>query len=135
MAETSPTGKHVCFLWYLPSSANPLKLSQEADDLHPESPTRAQAKEFDDEQQESGVIATDGTSLPNAHPPPRTSSNTGVQVGEETPPPKPPRRMNPQHEAERTLIEAFPGMDMKVIRAVLVASGGQVEPAFNALLS
>lgn len=80
----------MCFPWYLSSSANMLKVSQEADDLHPESPTRAQAKEFDDEEQESGVITTDGTSLPTAHPPPRTSSHTGVQFGEETPPQKPP---------------------------------------------
>jgi hypothetical protein len=38
-------------------------------------------------------------------------------------------------QAENTLIEAFPGVDAKVVKAVLVASGGKVEPAFNALLS
>jgi hypothetical protein len=36
--------------------------------------------------------------------------------------------------AETTLIEAFPSIDVKVVKAVLVASGGKVEPAFNALL-
>lgn len=32
------------------------------------------------------------------------------------------------------LKEAFPTVDSSVIKAVLRASGGQVEPAFNALL-
>lgn len=32
------------------------------------------------------------------------------------------------------MIEAFPDIDTKVVKAVLAASGGQVEPAFNALL-
>lgn len=43
--------------------------------------------------------------------------------------------MSPQQQAENTLIEAFPDIDTKVVKAVLRASGGQVEPAFNALLS
>jgi len=43
--------------------------------------------------------------------------------------------MSPQQQAHNTLIEAFPDIDSNVIKAVLVASGGKVEPAFNALLS
>lgn len=43
--------------------------------------------------------------------------------------------MSPQQQAENTLVEAFPSIDAKVVKAVLVASGGKVEPAFNALLS
>jgi hypothetical protein len=43
--------------------------------------------------------------------------------------------MSAHQQAENTLIEAFPGIDAKVVKAVLVASGGKVEPAFNALLS
>lgn len=42
--------------------------------------------------------------------------------------------MSPQAQAEATLTEAFPSVDAKVVKAVLVASGGHVEPAFNALL-
>lgn len=53
----------------------------------------------------------------------------------EIPPPKPPRPVDPQVQAQNTLIEAFPDVDSNVIKAVLVASGGKVEPAFNALLS
>ena len=52
----------------------------------------------------------------------------------EAPPPKPPRPANPQQQAEATLKEAFPTIDMTVVKAVLRASGGNVEPAFNALL-
>lgn len=58
-----------------------------------------------------------------------------VSFQDEAPPPKPPRPISPQAQAEHTLIEAFPAIDTKVVKAVLVASGGKVEPAFNALLS
>jgi hypothetical protein len=73
--------------------------------------------------------------------PPPKSPKPGVRFSEsaeeipEVPPPKPPRPADVQQQAENTLIEAFPGIDAKVVKAVLVASGGKVEPAFNALLS
>ena len=53
---------------------------------------------------------------------------------DEAPPAKPPRPVNAREQAENTLKEAFPSIDLAVIKAVLAASGGQVEPAFNALL-
>lgn len=37
-------------------------------------------------------------------------------------------------DAERTLREAFPNVDPHVVNAVLIASGGKLEPAFNGLL-
>lgn len=43
--------------------------------------------------------------------------------------------MSPQQQAQATLQEAFPTIDPAVVRAVLVASSGQIEPAFTALLS
>jgi hypothetical protein len=43
--------------------------------------------------------------------------------------------LNSKAQAEITLVEAFPSIDSKVVKAVLVASGYKVEPAFNALLS
>lgn len=52
-----------------------------------------------------------------------------------TPPPKPPRPLSPFSQAQSHLKDAFPDTDENVIRAVLVASGGEVEPAFTALLS
>jgi hypothetical protein len=42
--------------------------------------------------------------------------------------------MSPREQAEQTLKEAFPSIDAGVIRAVLTASRGDIEPAFNALL-
>lgn len=42
--------------------------------------------------------------------------------------------MNPEQQAESTLKEAFPTVDAAVVKAILRASGGRIEPAFNALL-
>lgn len=85
-----------------------------------ESPTTAQQFDFDDEPQ-------DGSNAAATKPNPATAQN-------ESAPAQPPRPSSPQQQAEITLIEAFPSIDAKVVKAVLTASGGQVEPAFNALL-
>lgn len=53
---------------------------------------------------------------------------------EEEAPAKPPRPLTPQQQSIQTLKEAFPEIDAAVIGAVLQASGGNIEPAFNALL-
>lgn len=53
---------------------------------------------------------------------------------QEAPPPKPPRPMTEAQKNEMMLKEAFPSVDLGVIKAVLRASGGKVEPAFHALL-
>lgn len=53
----------------------------------------------------------------------------------EAPPPKPPRPESPFTRAQNQLQEAFPSIDQNVIRAMLVASGGRLNPAFNGLLS
>ncbi|KAF1992879.1 hypothetical protein P154DRAFT_583358 [Amniculicola lignicola CBS 123094] len=98
-----------------------------------ESPTTARELDFDDDGE-----ATTAPTETIAPPPPSKSPKPAVRFSEDTtdiPPPKPPRPMNPQQQAETTLIEAFPDIDAKVVKAVLVASGGKVEPAFNALLS
>lgn len=51
------------------------------------------------------------------------------------PPPKPKRPLSPFAQACSTLKEAFPDADDNVVRAVLVAASGKVEPAFNGLLA
>jgi CUE domain len=79
----------------------------------------------DDDVQETGALGGDAPNLTSA---------PGVRAGEEAPPPKPPRPLSPQKQAENTLKEAFPSIDASIIKAVLIASGGNVEPAFNALL-
>ncbi|KAL1306734.1 hypothetical protein AAFC00_005399 [Neodothiora populina] len=94
-----------------------------------ESPTTARELDFDDEVQES-ASATPSKPNTGASPKPRVA----FVEDEEAAPAKPPRPMSPRAQAEHTLIEAFPNIDVKVIKAILTASGGKVEPAFNALL-
>ncbi|KAI8942842.1 hypothetical protein NX059_000882 [Plenodomus lindquistii] len=100
-----------------------------------ESPTTARELDFDDDDDAPPTSTHD----PVASPPPESKSpKPAVRFNEEAteiPPPKPPRPVDPQVQAQNTLIEAFPDIDNNVIKAVLVASGGKVEPAFNALLS
>jgi len=88
-----------------------------------ESPTTARPLEMDDDDvQESGGLGIDA---------PTATKHATV---EDEAPPKPPRPLSPQQQAENTLQEAFPSIDAAVVKAVLRASGGRVEPAFNALL-
>lgn len=91
----------------------------------PESPTTARPFEMendDEDVQESGLLSSDA---------PTTAKHATV---EDEAPPKPPRPLSSQEQAENTLKEAFPSIDAAVVKAVLRASGGRVEPAFNALL-
>lgn len=86
-----------------------------------ESPTTVRPLELDDDDiQETSPLTAE--------------ANVKPTTTEEVPPPKPPRPLSPQQQAENTLKEAFPSIDAAVVKAVLIASGGQVEPAFNALL-
>ncbi|RPA89372.1 hypothetical protein L873DRAFT_1822929 [Choiromyces venosus 120613-1] len=71
----------------------------------------------------------------SANPVPEVNTSSVAESSAENPPPKPPRPMSPQQQAQATLQEAFPSIDAAVVKAVLVASGGQIEPAFTALLS
>ncbi|KAI4133399.1 MAG: hypothetical protein LQ347_002202, partial [Umbilicaria vellea] len=92
---------------------------------HPEPPATALELDLDDDTQGLPAAHTPAT-VPSAAPP--------TILAEDIPPPKPPRPLSPQQQAENTLKEAFPSIDAVVVRAVLTASGGQIEPAFNALL-
>lgn len=86
----------------------------------------------------------DGTTKPTATAgAPRAASPTGASAptnpsttvsSGETPPPKPPRPATEQQKNEAILKEAFPDIEASVIKAVLIASRGQIDPAFNALL-
>lgn len=53
---------------------------------------------------------------------------------EPVPPPKPTRPLSPREKAKKTLKEAFPNVEEKYIIAVLIASEGDLDPAFNSLL-
>ncbi|KAI0013293.1 hypothetical protein F4779DRAFT_445242 [Xylariaceae sp. FL0662B] len=97
----------------------------------PESPTTVHPFEMDDDDvQETGVLGDE-----SAHPASTTATaaNPAPDAGE-TPPAKPPRPLTEQQKNELILKEAFPDIDAAVIKAVLAASRGQIDPAFNALL-
>lgn len=94
-----------------------------------ESPRTAKELDFDDDVHEALPIP-----VPDRQPTPKGTKRVSFQDDEEQAPQKPPRPLSPQAHAEATLIEAFPSIDTKVVKAVLAASGGKVEPAFNALL-
>ena len=113
-----------------------------ADPVSPikEKATTRDEMSFDDDneqEQETGRVSPLGHETLSTKP---SRSSTPKRVSfqdaaaEEAPPAKPPRPLSPQVQAENTLIEAFPSIDAKVVKAVLTASGGKVEPAFNALL-
>jgi hypothetical protein len=91
-----------------------------------ESPTTVRPLDMDDDDvQETGAISGDAPTSTSVH---------GTGAAEEAAPPKPPRPISEQQQNEITLREAFPTIDVAVVKAVLIASGGRVEPAFNALL-
>ncbi|ODV78542.1 uncharacterized protein CANTADRAFT_42018, partial [Suhomyces tanzawaensis NRRL Y-17324] len=53
---------------------------------------------------------------------------------EAKPPAQPPRPVDPLTQVTNDLKDAFPNIEDKLITAVLIASQGSVDPAFNALL-
>ncbi|KAI0974802.1 hypothetical protein F4678DRAFT_470149 [Xylaria arbuscula] len=95
----------------------------------PESPTTVRPFDMDDDDvPETGVLNNSATTAP-----PATTTSTSAP-SDETPPARPPRPVSTQQKNEQILKEAFPSIDAAVIKAVLAASGGQIDPAFNALL-
>ncbi|KAI1297383.1 hypothetical protein F5Y03DRAFT_283133 [Xylaria venustula] len=96
----------------------------------PESPTTVRPFDMDDDDvPETGVLSNSTTTAPPA----ATTTSTSAP-SDETPPARPPRPVSTQQKNEQILKEAFPTIDAAVIKAVLAASGGQIDPAFNALL-
>ncbi|KFY59751.1 hypothetical protein V496_05547 [Pseudogymnoascus sp. VKM F-4515 (FW-2607)] len=93
-----------------------------------ESPTTARPLEMDDDDVQDTPVASGEQ--------PTAAAGQTAATGTETEqaPAKPPRPLSAQQQAENTLKEAFPGVEAAVVKAVLIASGGKIEPAFNALL-
>ncbi|KAF4966656.1 hypothetical protein FSARC_5705 [Fusarium sarcochroum] len=110
----------------------------------PESPTTARPLDLDDDDvQESGILGGDDSNTTTAAatntsqtqaPAPAPAQAQSQTPTNETAPPKPPRPVSEAQKNETILKEAFPSVDLGVIRAVLRASNGRVEPAFHALL-
>ncbi|KAI1130324.1 hypothetical protein F5Y10DRAFT_235864 [Nemania abortiva] len=93
----------------------------------PESPTTVRPFEMDDDDvPETGVLNSSAATAP--------STSTTAAPAEDMPPTQPPRPLTTQQKNEQILKEAFPSIEATVIKAVLTASGGQIDPAFNALL-
>ncbi|KAM5436510.1 ubiquitin-binding protein cue5 [Microsporum ferrugineum] len=90
--------------------------------INPESPTTARPLDFDDEPQETGLTSINSRSSSQLN---LASQAAGMQSQ------RPP---NPHQRIIDDLKEAFPNIDGPVIKAVVVASDGNVEKAFNALL-
>ncbi|KAH7320902.1 hypothetical protein B0I35DRAFT_407929 [Stachybotrys elegans] len=108
--------------------SGPAETNKNSTESAPESPTTARPLDLDDDDvQENSMLADDG---PAANTP---TAAQGVAATEAAPP-KPPRPLTETQKNELILKEAFPGVEELVIKAVLSASGGRVEPAFNALL-
>ena len=99
----------------------------------PESPTTAVPLDFDDDDvQSTGVLGDDGPRSPA--PTTTNAPKAAPSATAEAAPAKPPRPLTEAQKNEAILKEAFPTVEQGVIRAILRASGGNVEPAFNALL-
>ncbi|CDK25107.1 unnamed protein product [Kuraishia capsulata CBS 1993] len=62
------------------------------------------------------------------------TETTSAPSTEAAPPPRPPRPLSPKALAKKTLKDAFPDVDDKYITMVLIASRGEMDPAFSALL-
>jgi hypothetical protein len=80
----------------------------------------------------TGAAAAAGTTDASATE--ASSESAPAPVADEPAPPKPPRPLTEQQKNEQTLKEAFPAVDLAVIKAVLTASRGNIEAAFHALL-
>ncbi|KAF5973435.1 hypothetical protein FBULB1_8321 [Fusarium bulbicola] len=101
----------------------------------PESPTTARPLDLDDDDvQESGVLDSNTTPAAATNTTTTRAQAQAPSPTNETAPPKPPRPVSEAQKNETILKEAFPTVELSVIKAVLRASGGRVEPAFHALL-
>ncbi|OLN95394.1 CUE domain-containing protein 5 [Colletotrichum chlorophyti] len=103
----------------------------------PESPTTVRPLDLsdDDDVQESGILGGDDSNQNTNKPAtPNTMASSTTTGAEPAAPPKPPRPSTETQQNEAILKEAFPSIDISVIKAVLRASGGRIDPAFNALL-
>lgn len=122
----------------------PADASKNSTNSGPESPTTVKPFEMDDDdvQDTPALDSAGGDGKPSAGTATSTSTSTTTpvvplpaSVADEHPSPtKPSRPLTEQQKNEQILKEAFPSIEAGVIKAVLTASGGRIDPAFNALL-
>ncbi|POS87932.1 hypothetical protein EPUL_000191 [Erysiphe pulchra] len=92
-----------------------------------ESPTTVKPFDMDDDEVPESAVGVN--EAPNLSGTVKLDNEPPSQ-----PPPRAPQLTTPGLNGEEILIEAFPSIDLAVVKAVLRASGGLIEPAFNALL-
>ncbi|KAK3683509.1 hypothetical protein B0T22DRAFT_384542 [Podospora appendiculata] len=88
----------------------------------------------DEDVQETNPLMTEDSAAARAAATTTAPTSTNAPTSEEAPPPKPPRPTSEAQHNEQMLKEAFPSVDPVVVKAVLSASGSNIERAFNALL-
>ncbi|KAG6060714.1 hypothetical protein E4U17_003585 [Claviceps sp. LM77 group G4] len=126
--------------------SNAEELDKHTTDMGAESPTTARPLEMDDDDiNDASITASDGTGAKTSQAsstvqsaPANTTISAGTTANTNTPganaPHKPARPLSEAQKNVMILKEAFPTVEDAIIKAVLRASGGQIEPAFNALL-
>ncbi|CCE32792.1 uncharacterized protein CPUR_06657 [Claviceps purpurea 20.1] len=126
--------------------SNAEELEKHTTDMGAESPTTARPLEMDDDDiNDASITASDGAAAKTSQAPSivqsaptNTTTSAGTTANTNTPganaPHKPARPLSEAQKNVMILKEAFPTVEDAIIKAVLRASGGQIEPAFNALL-
>ncbi|ODV95852.1 hypothetical protein PACTADRAFT_2159 [Pachysolen tannophilus NRRL Y-2460] len=124
--------------------SKPIELAEEKTEKEKETETEkveedsksAEVEESKEKGQESNSEADVKPPLDESKPETLSTSTTSGKEGDTDlkPPPKPKRPLSPLEQAEQNLKDAFPTIEEKYIKAVLIASTGQLDPAFNALL-
>lgn len=106
--------------------------SKELDDVASE---EAETKESETKESETKEHETKEPET-NAIQPKEPESETQKLKMEENDdaPPRPERPLSPLSRVKKDLQDAFPNIEEKYVQAVLVASQGQADPAFSALL-
>lgn len=121
------------------ASSDPVSLEDTADKTVPKTsaPETHTSKSATKETSEEKTVETETKSETKSSQGSKSEpvANADVEVNtEEDAPPKPQRPLSPLAQIKKDLKDAFPQIDDKYIHACLIASGGNADPAFSALL-
>jgi len=90
----------------------------------------------EDSRQVAAPVATStqSTTIQSTTTQPAVTEPTHLGASVDVPPQKPPRPLTEMQKKVNSLKEMFPSVDLPVIKAVLSASRGDLDPAIHALL-
>ncbi|KAF6063228.1 CUE domain family protein [Candida albicans] len=88
----------------------------------------------EEKKEESKPTDTTSETKPETKSEAKTEPKKDHEQDESVPPPQPPRPKDPTQEIIDDMKQAFPNIEEKYIIATLIASQGNPDPAFNALL-